>query len=208
MRTLALVVLLTSVALTPALADGERAAKPQAKVELPTPQQSVVVTVERGVRVWRPVIGNFGAGDYPQAADYSRGTAGPYASNGYSNGYAPGNGYGSGYGYGYGGFFANNRHDRRFGVSSFPQRAPRFAMGPVVNRPMMGHQPVNVVFFVKPMMHPGPMGHGPMGHGGPGHGGGPMMGHGGKVAYAPAGHGGQHMGGMHAGHPGGHGGHR
>jgi hypothetical protein len=95
MLRIAHTVLISLILATPALADGDKVADaPGAKSGLPAPQSSVVVTMERGVRVWRPVglpaqMGPMPAA-YPQQANYTESTAAQAAPS-------------PNYGYGYGG---------------------------------------------------------------------------------------------------------
>ena len=66
-------VLLLGFAAKLAQADGE--AVKANRVALPAPQSSVAVTVERGVRVWRPLgTDASGAAYYPQSASVSSGS--------------------------------------------------------------------------------------------------------------------------------------
>jgi hypothetical protein len=102
MRMLALAVVFSSVLLAPVFADGTKtdpAHHPAAKVELPPPQQSAVVSIERGVRVWRPITqpAEGEASYYPQqqAAGYAPGQVGypAYGGGGIYSGF--GNGVGT-----------------------------------------------------------------------------------------------------------------
>ena len=114
MRTTLLAALVATFALTSALADGDRAATGEPKAGLPKPQTGVAITMERGVRVWRPVPNITVVDDgtyYPQASSYSNSSAPVTGSD-----YTLGNQYGTG-GYGYGFSFANN--NGRFGFRKF-----------------------------------------------------------------------------------------
>ena len=82
-------------------------------VELPAPQPSVVVTVERGVRVWRPLGTDAGGGYYPQSVSANSGSE-PQVQYVTPNSYG---GYGvtGSYG-GFGGFGFARRYERRNGA--------------------------------------------------------------------------------------------
>lgn len=84
---------------------------------LPPPQPSVVVTVERGVRVWRPTgqIVELAAAPSPQAVYTQPSVVAPYAAGVGGYGAIDLGGYGSG-GHGYRG----DRHGHRNGLPPYP----------------------------------------------------------------------------------------
>jgi hypothetical protein len=207
-----------------ALADGMSQAELAAvKAGLPDPQASVVVKLERGVRVWRPVIDVDLA---PQSAAYP--AAYPVAvpqyvmpqasESGTNNGYY---GYGGGYGLGGGGFAGNangmGKRDRLNGVGFGGPMKNGKAMGRGQQRmAMAAPQPgrgyekavprVNII-MQRPMRMAAPgrvMGRGPMGGGG--YGGVKMAavkmapGRIGPARMGPAKMGGAKMGGHRGGH--------
>jgi hypothetical protein len=189
-----------------------------AKAGLPAPQPSVAVSMERGVRVWRPVIDAYVAGDRTSYPVYSApvGDAGQGAAYG---------AYGYGGAYGLSGGFGTNKagsgkRSERLNGSGFSSVMPGqvshgarpIGMGP------RGKVNVHQMAPVRPMIHaragdamarpaiaaprpmnvasPARMGHSmgrPMGLGGArggGYGGGYGGGHGGAKAHG--GHGGGH----------------
>lgn len=101
---------LLGLAATVAQADGAKSDG----VALPAPQPSVVVTVERGVRVWRPV-GTEGGGTYPQAVSLGSEPSVTYVT--------PGSGVTGVYG-GFGGFSNGKAHQKqeRWNGASFGSR--------------------------------------------------------------------------------------
>lgn len=105
-------VLLLGFAAKLAQADGE--AVKANRVALPAPQSSVAVTVERGVRVWRPLgTDASGAAYYPQSASVSSGSN-PSVQYVTPNSYGVTGVYG-----GISGFGQARKHERRNGVSGF-----------------------------------------------------------------------------------------
>jgi hypothetical protein len=101
---------LLGLAATVAQADGARSKG----VALPAPQSSVVVTVERGVRVWRP-LGTEGGDIYPQTASVNSGSE-PSVQYVTPNSYGVTGIYG-----GFGGFSKGQKHERRNGVGFGPK---------------------------------------------------------------------------------------
>jgi hypothetical protein len=101
---------LVGFAATVAQADGAR----NKAVALPAPQSSVVVTVERGVRVWRPLGTDGGYGSYPQSASLNSGSE-PSVQYVTPNGYGAAGIYG-----GIGGLSSGKKHERLngFGVGT------------------------------------------------------------------------------------------
>jgi len=111
MRRAALTLLLASLLTIPALADGELTPKRRAHNGLPPPQPGVVVTMERGVRVWRPVTAASDAIGAAEAYPQSTATGGYDPAYGGKGGFGYGWGYPYGYGYGYGMW---RHHERRY----------------------------------------------------------------------------------------------
>ncbi|MEQ1697170.1 MAG: hypothetical protein ABL901_15150 [Hyphomicrobiaceae bacterium] len=108
MRVLRLLisVSLLGLAASVAQADGAR----RKGVALPAPQPSVAVTVERGVRVWRP-LGTGGGDYYPQTASVNAGFE-PSAHYVMPNGHSAIGVYG-----GFGGFSKGKTHERLNGAA-------------------------------------------------------------------------------------------
>ena len=210
--------------LTPALADGNKVEHKASGVAMPAPQSSVAVSLERGVRVWRPVTSEGSEGYAPQTASTGTTETPQYAAtNNSTGGYGTYGNYGSYGTYGSNGAFgsrganrsaarlgsfngkhargSNGGHEmgrvnvRRVNIIQHGQHI-RYAMG----KPMQSRTVVNVRM---PAPH-GPMG---MGHGvmrggiGGGHHG-PVM-----KAMAPM-NGPRGNGGGMKGHGMGHGRHR
>ena len=108
MRSFTLALVFATVAFAPAIADGMKSTEPEKQAsstkddgqpELPTPQSSVQVTAERGVRVWRPAQPAEDNGDQQQAQQpyYSQPSyAQPSYSQPSSSGYGGGSSFGGG----------------------------------------------------------------------------------------------------------------
>jgi hypothetical protein len=191
-----------ALAAVPARADGELQSS---EVELPKPQPSVVVTVERGVRVWRPVGGASDAGSASvAAAEPVTGDGAGRALLGSDNGtrYAlPGYGYGFGIAgkvgrngdKGHGRYQGYNGYAPGVGGTKVHLVGPRFAPQGAAPRGR------NIVVHM-----PSPRMHAPAAHGGGmkmAHGGmGGHMGGGKMMVGRPMGHGGMHGGGRRGGH--------
>lgn len=206
MRRTAFSLALAVLSAFPALADGEPAGRERSGLTLPPHQSNVIVSIERGVRVWRPVTPAYLAVNNPDAyaPDYEAVTP-SYSSYG-TNGYDGGQGYGYGNGYGWGlpyGYGFGRKRERLNGVnplisqhpalSHFNPGAPRalpdririighgFPRGPF-------HPPVTIHVNLGPGPHIGPRGF-------YGHGGGPGR----QALLAPRG-GAHHSGGHRGGH--------
>ncbi len=208
MRRAALSLALAALYAIPALADGEPAGRRHTGLKLPPPQSSVVVSIERGVRVWRPVTAAYAAINVPDAyaPDYpSYGAASPsapdYGTGGYGFDYGWGLPYGYGYGYGYG-----HRHERLNGLNPLISRHPALArFHPDLPRALPDRIRIIGGGHPRGFFHPPVTIHvnlGPGAYGSPrgirGHGGGP-----GRQAWgAPLG--GGHMGAHGGSHRGGH----
>jgi hypothetical protein len=149
--------LLLGFAATLAQADGDVVRTKS--VALPVPQASVAVTVERGVRVWRP-LGTDASGEayYPQAASVNSGSE-PQPQYVAPNSYGVTGTYG-GIG-GFGVFGQANKHERRNGVFFGSRQVTR-------SKHFSGSKHVNIT--IKGWA---PRSHGPMkiGHSGGRHGG-------------------------------------
>lgn len=163
---------------TLAQADGD--AVKANRVALPAPQTSVAVTVERGVRVWRP-LGTDPSGEayYPQTASVNSGSE-PRVQYVTPNSYGITGGYG-----GFGGFGNAKQHDRRNGVS-------------FGSRQFSGSKHVNITIKGWAPRSHGPMKMGHFGgrhHGGMSNGGGPK-----HVAFVSKGGSGGKPRGMGRGH--------
>lgn len=194
MRRVALCLALAALSAIPARADGDTS-----QVKLPPHQSSVVVSVERGVRVWRPVTATYAVGDQENEAPEGNSAAAAYAPS-YGTG-GSGFGWGLPYGYGYGAGYGHNngrKHDRAYGMNPFVAQHPalaRFRHDGKVHGKV--HPSLSIhVNFGRPVAKAGPRGV-------RGHGGGPgKLAMNGRHSSAP-------MGGRPAGHAGGHhGGHR
>ena len=141
------------LAATLAEADGARTKG----VALPAPQPSVAVTVERGVRVWRPLGTDGGVAYYPQSASLNSGSE-PQVQYVTPNSYGATGIYG-----GFGGFGHGQKHERRNGVSGFSKHVnvtikgwPLRPFGPKMGHfsehhhgGMKGGAPKHVAFVVK-----------------------------------------------------------
>jgi hypothetical protein len=122
MRSFTLALVLATAAFAPALADGMKTSEPgkhagstqdDDQADMPTPQSSVQVTRERGVRVWRPAapVEYYGDQQQQESQYYSQPA---YTQPSYSQ---PSQGYyGGGYGLGAGAAFAGS--DARNGLYS------------------------------------------------------------------------------------------
>ena len=89
--------------LTPALADGTRVEQKASGVAMPAPQSSVAVSLERGVRVWRPVTSEGSEGYAPQTASTGTTETPQYAATNNSTG-----GYGTSGTFGSNGIYGSN----------------------------------------------------------------------------------------------------
>ncbi len=190
MRFLPVAAVIASFMALPALADGG-----SGRVELPPPQPSVVVKIERGVRVWRPVT-------YPSIPETSSVMPASVASDDAPSPRIYGGGGGVGlynplFGFGFKNRMhhgqrghGRNSHVTVNGMGSFQNRVLRPRAAP--------HGTKLVINLHAPAMHApaARVGHGPVRHGGFG-----KMGGAPHVAMHAGGHGGRaHAGGHGRGH--------
>lgn len=116
MRRAAPSLALAALSAIPALADGESSIRVHSGLTLPPPQPSVVVTIERGVRVWRPVTAAYAAIHDPDALEPEAAAPSYPAYGAYGSG--SGFGWGFPYGYGYGeGYGAGKKRERLNGLN-------------------------------------------------------------------------------------------
>jgi hypothetical protein len=107
MRSLLFLVAVMSLALGGISVRADGGAYPAHATALPPPQPSVVVSLERGVRVWRPITDSDGYGSQPVSlgvVETPRFIDTPVGFGGYS-----------GYGV-YGGYGARGKHHERYGA--------------------------------------------------------------------------------------------